>query len=150
MALTGTGKLLSTLTHRSMKIALFPRMPRSNAKSLDRSPMEQMNDLTKQLKDVHFDVLVDLPSNATLPPEEVMVNEALDKLAVEPQKILFVSDQDPFLRQAKELGMMTCRIRPLNARRGNISAHFTVESILQVHDVVNEMNGISFNAVLNM
>ena len=60
-----------------------------------------------------------------------------------------MSDQDNLLKAARDSGMITCRIRPKNARRGNISAHYTVEDVLQVQDVVNEMNGISFNAVLN-
>ncbi|CAB9497132.1 expressed unknown protein [Seminavis robusta] len=143
MALTGTGNLLSTLTHRSMKIALLPRP--NNA---DSHP-QQMVDLTKQLKDVVFDVLIELPKNDNS-QEASMVKTTLEKLALDPKVILFVSDQDSFLREAKDLGMMTCRIRPLNARRGNVSAHYTVETVLQVQDIVNEMNGISFNAVLNM
>ena len=167
MALTGTGKLLSTLTYRSMKIALLPRANNNNNNtnnnhldSLGRTPNERMVDLTRQLKDVVFDVLVDLPVAAATNDSptsdqqdmmvQTMVASTLEQLALEPNVILFVSDQDAYLKAAKDLGMMTCRVRPLNARRGNVSAHHTVESILQVEDVVNEMNGISFNAVLNM
>lgn len=156
MALTGTGKLLSTLTHRSMKIALLPRVQVPNQQQQqqqDRSPKERMDDLTRQLKDVVFDVVVDLPISTTATessPEEIMVKDSLTQLSLDPQKILFVSDQDAFLKPAKELGMMTCRIRPLSARRGNVSTHYTVETVLEVHDVVNDINGISFNAVLNM
>lgn len=155
MALTGTGKLLSTLTHRSVKIALLPRPPpaRQQQPPQQQSPNERMLDLTRQLKDVVFDVLIDLPGapddkNPTI--EASMVQTAFDELALDPNLVLFVSDQDAFLRKAKDLGMITCRVRPLSARRGNVSAHFEVETVLEVHDVVNEMNGISFNAVLNM
>jgi len=64
--------------------------------------------------------------------------------------ILLVSDQDSYLKAAKDMGMVTCRIRPKNAKRGNVSTTYEVETILQVENVVNEMNGISYNAVLNM
>jgi len=157
MALTGTGKLLSTLNHRSMKIALLPRLkPTANQNAgdftRDQSSYERMLTLTRQLKDVVFDVLIDVPAVADDKDTAVksMVEKALQELKLEPKVILFVSDQDVFLKHAKELGMMTCRIQPLNARRGNISAHYNVPSILGIHDVVNEMNKISFNTVLNM
>jgi hypothetical protein len=181
MALTGTGKLLSTLTRRSMKIALLPRPPvvavhnnhhhghgqkdadvsgSDHNPWHDRSPNERMIDLTRQLKDVVFDVLVDLPPQSTTTSTtgsdsdpiiiKTMVQSALEQLALEPKVIVFVSDQDTFLKEAQELGMITCRIRPLNARRGNVSCHYTVENVLQVLDVINELAGISFNAVLNM
>ena len=160
MALTGTGALLSTLTYRSMKIALLPRtahMMSINNNNTERSPQERMVDFTRQLKDVHFDVLVDLPSNSGSTSADddtvavnTMVQSALQKLDLDTKVILFVSDQDAYLRAAKEIGMLTCRIRPRNARRGNVSAHYTVESILEVENVVNDINGISFNVVLNM
>jgi hypothetical protein len=149
MALTGTGKLLSTLTHRSMKIALLPRPVVQTGPLKDRSPEERMLDLTRQLRDVVFDVLVDLPTQSDS-PVRTMVQSALHKLALEPKVILFVSDQDAFLKEAHDLGMITCRIRPLNARRGNVSCHYTVENVLEVLDVINELAGISFNTVLNM
>ena len=155
MALTGTGALLSTLTYRSMKIALLPRtaqMMSIHHTNTERSPKERMVDFTRQLKDVHFDVLVDLPTTTTDNTVAVntMVQSALQKLDLDTKVILFVSDQDAYLRAAKEMGMLTCRIRPKNARRGNVSAHYTVESILEVEQVVNDINGISFNVVLNM
>ena len=159
MALTGTGKVLGTLTHRCLKIALLPRL-KSNSHSKpgsfdsDKTPYERMQDLVKQLKDVEFNVLIDIPANSSDNDQAAivksMIAKSLKELSLEAKVVLFVSDQDVYIKEAKELGMMTCRIRPLNARRGNVSAHYTVESILQVHDVINEMNGISFNAVLNM
>ena len=45
-------------------------------------------------------------------------------------------------------GAFTCRVRPPNAARGNISSHYVVETIEEVEDKINELNGISFNAVL--
>lgn len=160
MALTGTGKLLSTLTYRSMKIALLPRtasMASISKTNTDRTSKERMVDFTRQLKDVRFDVLVDLPPNGSSGAADdnalavnAMVQSALKQLELDTNVILFVSDQDAYLRAAKDLGMLTCRIRPRNARRGNVSSHYTVESILEVENVVNDINGISFNVVLNM
>lgn len=159
MALTGTGKLLSTLTYRSMKIALLPRASTNKSGTNNgKTPNERMDDLTRQLKDVVFDVLVDLPANASASNSNeqaaavvnTMVETARKGLDLHTNLILFVSDQDVYLRAAKDLGMITCRVRPLSARRGNVSTHFTVESISQVEEVVNEMNGISYSAVLNM
>ena len=40
-------------------------------------------------------------------------------------------------------------IQPKNSRRGNVTAHYTTPSIPEVQEVVNEINGISFNSVLN-
>ena len=171
MALTGTGKLLSTLTYRSMKIALLPRTggmvssisssKTTTTNKTDRTPQERMVDFTRQLKDVRFDVLMDLPSTttagnsdsndtATMAVVDTMLQSARKELDLDTNVILMVSDQDAYLRTAKEMGMLTCRIRPRNARRGNVSAHYTVQSILDVEDVVNDINGISFNVVLNM
>ena len=154
MSLTGTGKLLQTLTHRSIKIALIPRQkkaPHADPLGLndDQSPQQLMEDLKNQLRDVEFNVLVEQTSDDSPNGIEKMVKQALEGLGVEPKVILFVSDQDASLRVAKDLGMATCRIRPPNTRRGNVSAHYTVKDIFGVQDVVNEMNGISFNAVLN-
>ncbi|GAX15846.1 hypothetical protein FisN_2Lh428 [Fistulifera solaris] len=142
MALTGTGALLQYLTQRSMKICLFPSPTSfeiSNKEERDR--MEQMK---AQLNDVNFHSLIKTGSDA-----EHVLQTALRDLALDsPLRILVVSDRDEYIRVAKESGLVTCRIIPPNARRGNVSAHYSVPSVPDVKDVVDEINGISFNAVL--
>ena len=66
-----------------------------------------------------------------------------------PISTLVVSDRDDYLLAAKNKGMYTCRIRPKNGPRGNVSVNFQAEQICEVQDVVNEINGISFNSVLS-
>ena len=139
MALTGTGALLQYLTQRSIQIALLPRP----ADSLNEDKGERMEDFKRQLSDVVFSQLV----KDGRPGADKLVNIALEKLKLDPTVVLLVSDRDDYLRAAKEASMMTCRIVPPNSRRGNISAHLQVPSIPEVQDVVNEINGISYNAV---
>ena len=73
----------------------------------------------------------------------------LDELDLHPNLCMIVSDKDEYLKEAKDLGMITCRLRPKNARRGNVTAHYNSPSVPDVQEVVNEISGISFNAVLN-
>ena len=142
MALTGTGSLLQYLTQRSMKICLLP-----NPKTLDSTEAEEgdrMEQMKNQLNDVNFHSLIKTGSDA-----EDVLQSAMRALALDsPLRILVVSDRDEYTRAAKESGLVTCRISPPNARRGNVSAHYSVPSVPKVKDVVDEINGISFNAVL--
>ncbi len=142
MALTGTGTLLQYLTQRSMKICLFPS-PKSFEIS-NREEGDRMEQMKAQLNDVNFYSLIKTGSDA-----EHVLQTALRDLALDsPLRILVVSDRDEYIRVAKESGLVTCRIIPPNARRGNVSAHYSVPSVPDVKDVVDEINGISFNAVL--
>ena len=154
MAMSGTGVLLSYLSHRSIKLALLPN-PTPKAESDDQ--LQSMNNLKKQLKDVLIDCIID-PAKVVIPTNrnqnqahQVLLEQHLlkDLSSIHPNAILVVSDKDAYLKAAKELGMLTCRVQPPNARRGNISAHFNVPTLEQVQEVVNEINGISFNAILN-
>jgi hypothetical protein len=140
MAKTGTGALLSFLTQRSMKINLLPRP----SQEIDLKVGERMEDFKKQLNDVSFGLLC---KDGTLGAARAVV-ESLESLHLDPSLVMLVSDRDDYLKAAKEAGMVTCRIRPLNSPRGNISAHFSVPTVPEVEEVINEVNGISFNAVL--
>lgn len=143
MALTGTGALLQYLTQRSIHIVLLPR-PSTPDDELNEEEGECMQDFARQLKsDVVFSQLV----KDGRPGAVNLVHKALQGLQLDPNLVLFVSDRDDYLRAAKEANMMTCRILPANGRRGNISAHFMVPNLTGVQDVVNEINGISYNAV---
>jgi hypothetical protein len=139
MAMTGTGHLLQFLTQRSTKIALLPHP----SEEIDLDEGERMEDMKKQLFDVAFDLLV---KDGTL-GAKMVIAKSLESLNLDPSNVLLVSDRDDYLRAAKDCGMVTCRIRPLNAPRGNISTNHSVPSVPEVKDVVNEINGISFNNV---
>mmetsp|Transcript_16533 Transcript_16533/g.40411 ORF Transcript_16533/g.40411 Transcript_16533/m.40411 type:complete len:376 (+) Transcript_16533:97-1224(+) len=161
MAMSGTGVLLSYLSHRSIKLALLPNPLEKEKKDEDNDNDDQlhsMESLRKQLKDVVIDCIVDptklqkVPTNRkNHPVHQLLLEQQLLKEfdTVHPNAILVVSDKDPYLKAAKELGMLTCRLQKPNARRGNVSAHFNIPTLEQVQEVVNEINGISFNAVLN-
>ncbi len=142
MALTGTGTLLQYLTQRSMKICLFPSL--KSFEILNTEEGDRMEQMKAQLNDVNFHSLIKTGSDA----EQVLQTALRDLDLDSPLRILVVSDRDEYIRVAKESGLVTCRIIPPNARRGNVSAHYSVSSVPDVKDVVDEINGISFNAVL--
>jgi methionine salvage enolase-phosphatase E1 len=100
--------------------------------------------MKSQLFDVSFDLLF---KDGTLGANNVIA-KSLKSFNLDPTNVLLVSDRDDYLRAGKDCGMVTCRIRPLNAPRGNISTHYSVPLVPEVKDVINEINGISFNAVL--
>ena len=137
MARTGAGNLLQFLTQRSIKVALLP-----SSRNVEKEK-QQMRDLEKQLPHVIIDLVVDTDTAAP-----GMLQEALAELKIPSKVVLTVSAQDDYLRAAKDLGCMTCRLRGKNAPRGNVSTPYMAASIEEVKDIVNEINGISFNAVL--
>jgi hypothetical protein len=153
MAQTGTGALLQYLSQRSLKLGLLPRPGLVDDKDNKRNKDEQgqrMQNFQKQLPDVTFDVMMldrqqeDDDGSVALDDAETIVA----KTTLQPELVLLVSDRDDYLKAAKEAGMVACRIRLPNARRGNVSTHYTVSSIPEVQEVVNEINGISYKAVL--
>ena len=146
MAMTGTGVLLSYLTHRSIKIALLPN-PKLSETAKKEHQQESMQALKRQLKDVVIDCVVRIKEGDGL--EANLQSELLDPLDLHPNSVLIVTDRDDYLKAAKELGMLTCRLQKKNQRRGNITAHFNTPSVPDVQEIVNEINGISFNSVLN-
>ncbi|CAJ1962435.1 unnamed protein product [Cylindrotheca closterium] len=154
MAMSGTGILLSYLSHRSIHLALLPNpINQKDNNTMNHQVLQSMQSLKRQLKDVVIDCIVDPTQVAAQGSadnyQSLLEDQLMDHLQIHPNKILVVSDKDPYLKAAKELGMLTCRLQQPNARRGNVSAHFNIPSLDQVQEVVNEINGISFNAVLN-
>ncbi|KAL3804418.1 hypothetical protein HJC23_011346 [Cyclotella cryptica] len=157
LATTGVGKLLSFLTSRSMQIVLLPIPSTPNNPQTDgdaeRTLME-MNSLTKQLPHVHFDLLVSDgrrrggKANADNDAAQDILQYALSKLEISPIQYVVVSDRDDYLRAARESSMFTCRVRPKNVRRGEVTASYNVEDVGGVEGVINEINGISFNSSL--
>ena len=144
LAATGTGNLLVFLTNRSMKIVLLP-VPQNTDKESNDAAARRMDDLEQQLPQVRFDLLV---KDGHLSPSDILSN-IQDKTDVSSGSILVVSDRDDYLREAKERGHYTCRIRPKNAPRGNVTTNYTVSEVKEVEDVCNELNGISFNTVFS-
>lgn len=142
MAMTGTGSLLNYISNRSMKIALLPLPTEKEDASQMKQIDKRMRDFSKQLPQVSFDLLLSQGK-----PAKEMLDRVLEEFDVEPLALMVVSDRDDFLREAKDLEMVACRVQAKNARRGNISAHYTSETVAGVKDVVNEINGISYQAV---
>lgn len=160
LATTGAGKLLSFLSSRSIQIALLPLPSTSSHPQTDSDVKRTYNDmesLTKQLPNVQFDLLV--PDGRRRGEEKTdrsndhtagdVLQNVLTKLQdVPPLKCMVVSDRDDYLTAARDIGMFTCRIRPKNARRGNITANYNVEDVGSVQEAINDVNGISFNSAL--
>lgn len=159
LATTGVGKLLSFVGARSMQIALLP-LPSTSTHPLTDDCVEQtrkeMESITKQLPNIKFNLLVSDGrergvgiDGANDTAAEHVVAHVLSKIdTVPPLKFLVVSDRDDYLGAARDSGMFTCRIRPKNKRRGNITTNYNVEDVGSVVDVINEINGISFNSAL--
>lgn len=157
MAQTGTGALLQYLSQRSLKLGLLPRpgLVDNDKRNNDEQQGQRMQNFQKQLPDVTFDVMMlDLQEQgdgSLALDAQTIVAKTLQqlKLTSQPERVLLVSDRDDYLKAAKEAGMVACRIRLPTARRGNVSTHYMVSSIPEVQEVVNEINGISYKAVLN-
>ena len=161
LATTGVGKLLSFLSSRSMQIALLPLPSTSSHPQTDadvKRTSQEMESLTKQLPNVQFDLLVpdgrrrgeertDRSNDNTA--EDVLRNRVLTKIQDIPAlKFMVVSDRDDYLKAARDNGMFSCRVRPKNTRRGNVTASYDVEDVGSVQDAINDVNGISFNSAL--
>jgi hypothetical protein len=138
MAQTGTGQLLDYITHRSMKIVLLP------SSVANKQEEDEMLGLTKQLTDVVFDRI--FKGRGEMNKSDV-VKDTLDGLKLEAHHVLIVSDRDDYLKAARDAGMVTCRVRPLNAPGGNISAHYNIPTIPELEQLINDINGISFKAL---
>lgn len=141
LALTGTGTLLTYVTKRSIKVALLP-VP-GNAHHDEEA--RRMEDFSKQMAN---QVTVDVMAKEGTDVVDIL-HFVSKEFRVPPMVTMVVSDRDDYLKAAKDDGMITCRIRPANARRGNITAHYNVPVMADVQEVVNEINGISFNALSN-
>jgi hypothetical protein len=150
MANFGASKLLTYLTHRSIRIALLPDPKRVGNTEQQQQEQDWMHDFQTQLKDVVIDVAApSLQSSDAASLTKVLKESVLNELSMDPGLVLVVSDRDDYLKAAKDLGMLTCRLQPKNSRRVNVTAHYTSPSVEEVQEIVNEINGISFNAVLN-
>ena len=118
-----------------------------------------MQELTQQLPNVKFDVLLHSVTGMDLDETEqegpgqapnILIKRLIQKSYDTPSVQIFViSDQDAYLLQARDSGMLTCRVRPKNAPRGNVTTSYTVESISDVQNAVNDLIGISFNTVFS-
>lgn len=149
MATTGAGTLCTFLSNRSMKIALMPQ-PGTKSAEEHSETKDAMEQLAKQLPQVKFSLLgLDKEDSANINEAGQILEYILNGMKAEPLSTIVVSDRDSILGSAKEIGMYTCRVRKKNEPRGNITTSYTVEDVKEVEDVVNELNGISYNAVFN-
>lgn len=147
MASTGTGTLCSFLSNRSMKIALVP-LPSISSPEERQRMKNSMEQLAKQLPQVKFSVLgLDDSDHTKSENAGEILKYVTAKMEARPISTIVVSDRDDYLGSAKDLGMFTCRVRKANAPRGNVTTSYTVEDIKEVQDVVNDLNGISYNTV---
>jgi soluble P-type ATPase len=155
---TGVGKLLSFVHGRSMQIALLPSPSTPSVPQSDedvKRTLEEMNTLIKQLPNVKFDLLIADGRRRGQVKEEQNDNTAQDVLAnvlskmddLEPIRFVVVSDREDYLGAARDLGMYTCRVRPKNRRLG-ITTNYDVDDIGSVQEVINDINGVSFNSAL--
>jgi len=159
LATTGVGKLLSFVDGRSMQIVLLPlpstpTMPQSDGDV--KRTLEEMTSLTKQLPNVSFDLLIadgrrrgevgtERQNDSTA---QDVISNVLSKMGeIEPIQFLLVSDRDDYLGAARDQGMFTVRVKPKNKRRG-LTTNYNVDDVGSVQEVINDINGVSFNSAL--
>jgi hypothetical protein len=149
MAGTGTGQLLSFLHSRSFKVVLLPTPVEQVQKAPSPSheaEAQSMDELVQQLQSkLSFHSVIH--QNGSLTVDRIFTDALADTVTMR-DRCLCVSDRDSILKGAKDAGMLTLRIRPPNARRGNVSTNYTAETVTETQTIVNEINGISFNSVL--
>lgn len=157
LATTGVGQLLSFLTQRSMQIVLLPVPSTENKPQTDADRQrneDEMTSLTKQLPHVQFDLCISDgrrrgdPSEANDNAADDILEYVASEIDIPPIQYAVVSDRDDYLRSARERGMFTIRVRPKNTRRGDVTASYSVEDVAAVEEVINGINGISFNSAL--
>lgn len=142
-------QLLTLLTHRSIRIVLLPTLETKNKTTTVEGESETMKNFKDQLPNVVIDKIISKFDDGDDNVEGALTSGIVDEFELDPTKVLLVSKSDPYLKAARDMGMNICRLRPKNARLGSITPHYTVQTIGEVQDVVNEINGISFNTVLN-
>jgi hypothetical protein len=153
---TGTGRLLNYLYQRSMKIAIVGtpiQQTESDSPASDAALLEaaSMRDMAQQMKDkVELDILLPQDGNYTAAKfvQQVLTLFRNQDATLSPDRVVWVSDRDDCLRWAKEAGITTLRVLPKNARRGNITAHYTITNVPEAQTILNEINGISYSHVL--
>jgi hypothetical protein len=164
MALNETGSLLGALCERSIRLALLP-LPLQTSLVEVRKEWQEMNQFRHQLPPsikFHYcghaknamdqngedrsKILATLETSLINRDASAIVGEILASFDdIKGRHIMFVTDRDDYIRAAKEANMTTCRLRVKpNAPRGNTSPHYTITSISEVRDIVDEMNGISY------
>lgn len=151
LAKTGTGTLLTFLNQRSMKIALLPLPTLTDTREKEKEG-EQMDNFEKQLPGIKFDLVMKGLADNIMPIEKItesILDHIVASSIVPPISTLVVSDRDDYLLAAKSRGMFTCRVRPKNAPRGNVTTNYNVADIGEIEDVINQVNGISFNTVFS-
>uniref|UniRef100_A0A7S2M4X7 Uncharacterized protein n=1 Tax=Skeletonema marinoi TaxID=267567 RepID=A0A7S2M4X7_9STRA len=159
LATTGVGKLLSFVDGRSMQIVLLPLPSTPTMSQSDedvKRTLEEMTSLTRQLPNVNFDLLIadgrrrgkvgtDAQNDNTA--QDVLTNVLSTMDDIDPIQFLLVSDREDYLGAARDEGIFTCRVRPLNKRRG-LTTNYNVDDVGSVEEVINDINGVSFNSAL--
>jgi len=148
LAKTGTGTLLTFLNNRSMKIILMPLPTLMDAREKEKEG-EQMENFERQLG-IKFDLLMKGLEDSNVPigkTTDAILDNILASIVVPPISTIVVSNRDDYLLSAKNRGMFTCRVRPKNAPRGNVTTSYNVADIDEIEEVINQANGISFSAV---
>mmetsp|Transcript_11053 Transcript_11053/g.11850 ORF Transcript_11053/g.11850 Transcript_11053/m.11850 type:complete len:374 (-) Transcript_11053:60-1181(-) len=159
--------LLTYLTHRTICIVLLPTIIKHSSEdeegkviNMQQESTKMMHDFAAQLKNVIIDNIIPTldggdrnknnnKDNDNNRIKNTMKNGILNKYNMDPNRVLLVSDREEYLRVARDMGMIVCRLQKKNTRRGNITPHYSVENVEEVQEVVNEINGISFNTILN-
>jgi hypothetical protein len=132
IARNGTASILHYIISRSLNLALLP-----SCTPIDGDRNNFLQQMPPQLK---FHTVIQEGTN-----ESEYLDTLLRNVSMEPQVFMVISNRDAYLRRAKELGMISCRIRSnFNGPRGAVTAHHTLSSLSEVQDVIQEWNGVSY------
>jgi len=152
LAKSGVGSLLEFINKRSMKIAMIPGLDaQSDPKKFQKPTRLEMEKLQEQLSRVDIDYLCTKFKDKTT---DDIVKEAADIVGTgfgnsDKNRVLVISDNDKLLLSARDLGYYTCLVRLPGGRHPSFTMNYTVENVEEVQEVVNEINGLSFNTVFS-
>ena len=148
LPVSGMGRLLQYTSSRSIKIGIMSGSP-----LLASYKAGDVQEYQKQLGKVDFDFVFEEGVGNNGGDAGALVAESIKELDVEAgvgddlSGVMVVSQETEILKAARDANSYTCYVIPLNGRRCGISTNYTIKTISELRDCVDDVNGVSFNNV---
>ena len=145
LPVSGMGKLLQYVCSRSIKVGIMSGWP-----LLPSYKAGDVMEYQRQLGMVDFDFVFD---EGAAQDDEALVPASIQELDVESGSagdlsgVMVVSQETRILKAARDANSYTCYVVPKSGRRCGISTNYTINSIGELRDVIDDVNGVSFNNV---
>ncbi|GMH93020.1 hypothetical protein TrVE_jg7773 [Triparma verrucosa] len=143
LPVNGMGKVCQYMTARSIRIGLLKPL-KHNASYI----LGDANTFKVQLGDkVDFDYSFDENSEAQQSLSKAMNDLDVEKSDVDTTSgVMVVSSCSETLKRARDANSYTVYIMPSSGRRCAISPNYNVNNIEDLRDVIDDVNGVSFNS----